>query len=246
MLATHAQPLDRYGIERLDDAMTGGRISDVIVSMQDLIGVRHRHKYSFVGSGEGMDNLQQIWPVIQDQIWSFSSLALVIFGLGWGAARLFYGERLEILKEKAGRPKEAPRDSSPKAFAYPTDGRHGRNLLSNTVREARVGDIFSLRAEIPKGSSLHVILKGLPPIYLEDTSAAWSYSVVGVANWVAGEYHQDMQAAEQHFNAEVGAAELRLYIHREGELVIEAYEGGPGGNSWRKAMRVRQAASANA
>jgi hypothetical protein len=193
-----------------------------------------------------MDILQQNWALISGHPWPFASIALLFFGLGWGAARLLYAERLELLKERSGGIKQAssPHQENQKEFSYPTNGRHGRNLLSSSTQEVRADESFSLRAEIPNSSRLHLVLKGLPPIYLEDTSASWSYSVVGVANWVSGEYHQDMKSAEQHFDAESGAADLKLHLHRAGNLTIEAYEGTDQRPTWSKIVQVRPAVQA--
>jgi hypothetical protein len=190
-----------------------------------------------------MEILHQNWGLISSNPWTFASFALLFFGLGWGAARLLYAERLELLKERSGGPKQPlnSQEESVKAFSYPTSGRYGRNLLSSATHEVRANDSFSLRADIPDSSRLHLILKGLPPIYVEDTSASWAYSVVGVVNWVSGDYRQDMDSAEQHFDAESGTAELKLYLHRAGNLTIEAYEGTDQRPTWSKVIQVRPA-----
>lgn len=199
-----------------------------------------------------MEILQQNWGLISSHPWVFASVAALFFSLGWGAARLLYVERLELLKEKVDgskQPTTLQQQDNPKEFSYPTNGRHGRNLLSSTTQEVRVNDSFSLRADIPENSQLHLVLKGLPPVYVEDTSASWSFSSVGVANWVGGDYHQDMQSAEQHFDAESGTAELKLNLHRAGSLTIEAYEGTDQRPTWSKVIQVRsalQTASASA
>lgn len=189
-----------------------------------------------------MEFFQQNWAVISSNSWVFASVAVVFFGLGWGAARLLYGERLEILKAKAEsqRPETAIVTAAG-SFVYPVNGRHGRNLLSSATHEARANEPISLRAEIPDQSRLHLVLRGLPPVYVEDTSGGWGYSVAGVTNWVAGDYHQDMQKAEQHFDAESGTAELSLHLYRAGELTIEAYEGTDQRPTWSKVVKVRPA-----
>lgn len=190
-----------------------------------------------------MEFFQQNWALIGSNPWIFATVALLFFSMGWGAARLLYSERLEILKAKAERhqPNSAVATGDIQ-FSYPVNGRHGRNLLSSATHEARINEQLSLRAEIPNQSRLHLVLKGLPPLYIDDTSGGWSYSVAGVANWVAHQYHQDMQNAEQHFDAESGVAELRLQLLRQGDLTIEAYEGTDQRPTWSKVIKVRPAA----
>lgn len=190
-----------------------------------------------------MEFFQQNWALIGSNFWVFASVATLFFGLGWGAARLLYGERLEILKAKAEsqKPKTAILNGS-SSFVYAVNGRHGRNLLSSATHEVRINEPISLRAEIPDQSRLHLVLRGLPPAYIEDTSGGWAYSVAGVTNWVAGDYHQDIQKAEQHFDAESGTAELKLYLYWQGELTIEAYEGTDQRPTWSKVVKIRPAA----
>ncbi len=187
-----------------------------------------------------MEFFQQNWELISSNFWVFESVAVLFFGLGWGAARLLYGERLEILRTKAeGQKPKAEVVTGASSFAYPVNGRHGRNLLSSATHETRANESISLRAEIPDQSRLHLVLRGLPPMHIEDTSGGWGYSVAGVTNWVAGDYHQDMQKAEQHFDAESGIAELKLHLYRAGELTIEAYEGTDQRPTWSKVVQVR-------
>jgi hypothetical protein len=190
-----------------------------------------------------MELFQQNWALIGSNFWVFASVAVLFFGLGWGAARLLYRERLEILKAKAEsqKPKTAILTGG-SSFVYAVNGRHGRNLLSRATYEVRVNESTSLRAEIPDQSRLHLVLRGLPPAYIEDTSGGWAYSVAGVTNWVAGDYHQDMQKAEQHFDAESGTAELKLYLYRQGDLTIEAYEGTDQRPTWSKVVKIKPAA----
>lgn len=187
-----------------------------------------------------MELFQQNWTLINSNFWVFASVAVLFFSLGWGAARLLYGERLEILKAKAEgqKPKTAILTGGG-SFDYPATGRHGRNLLSSAIHEVPTNEPISLRAEIPAQSRLHLVLRGLAPVCIEDAHGGWGYSLAGVTNWVAGDYHQDTQNAEQHFDAESGTAELKLYLYRQGELTIEAYEGTDQRPTWSKVVKVR-------
>jgi hypothetical protein len=65
-----------------------------------------------------MELLQQNWGWITSNPWGFATFAVVIFGLGWGAARLFYGERIELLKVRAdGASSEVSGKNHPISFS---------------------------------------------------------------------------------------------------------------------------------
>jgi len=192
-----------------------------------------------------MDLLQQHWSWIASNPVGFIAMAALFSGLGWTAAKLIYGERIEVLRTRVERTQEhaSPVKGQPAAFTYPPHGRHGRNILSNSTHQVHVNEPLSLHAVIPTPERLHIVLSGLPPIYISDTSAAWGFSVVGVVNWVQSLYHQDMKAAQQHFDAEAGPADLQLSFSRTGDLVIQAFEGGSQSLSWTRRIRVVEQAS---
>lgn len=171
------------------------------------------------------------------------TLALVLIGGTWLAAKAFYRERIDHLKERLEAEKAKPTAASSvpdsaEVFEYPPGGRHGRNLLSNGVQEVAVGEHVSLRAQVPRGTRLHVVLRGLPPIYLEDTSAGWNYSLGGITNWSARTYRGDAAVPEQHFDADGGVADLDLTFARTGDLFIEVFEGTDQVATWSRKVRV--------
>ena len=186
-----------------------------------------------------MELLRQNWAWIALNPWGFTALVVVAFGLGWGAARLFYSERIELLKLKVG---EAGKTASGKApttkFQYKTNGRHGPNVLATSTHDAEIDQRMSFQAYIPEGQQLHVILHGPPMVDLGQTPAAWGFNVVGVVNWVASTYQESTTAPLQHFNAESGQAEMQFFFWRTGDVRIEVFEGDSTNPSWSKSIRV--------
>lgn len=186
-----------------------------------------------------MDLLQQNWGWITANPWGFVALVVLAFGAGWGTARLFYGERIELLKAKAGSPNQhGVKESSVGKFLYAANGRHGPNLLGATTHDAFVGQELSLRADIPDSQTLHVVLHGSPRANLSDTPGAWHYNLMGVTNWVVSKYQDNTSSPVQHFNAESGRAELQLSFACAGNVRVEVFEGDSSSASWTKDIRV--------
>ena len=186
-----------------------------------------------------MGLLQQNWGWVTANPWSFATFIILAFGAGWGAAKLFYGERIELLKAKVGSPsQQSTKESVIGKVQYVANGRYGPNLLAATTHDAFVGQELSLRADIPDDETLHVVLHGPPHAYLNDTSGAWHYDVVGVTNWVISKYQDNTSSPVQHFNAESGRAELQLTFARTGNVRVEVFEGDSSSASWGKDIRV--------
>lgn len=186
-----------------------------------------------------MDLLRQNWGWITANLWGFATFVVLAFCAGWGVAKLFYGERIELLKARAGsQNKQSDKESAVSKFQYVANGRHGPNLLAATTHDAFVGQELSLRADIPDNEMLHVVLHGPPHTHLSDTSGAWHYNVVGVTNWVISMYQDNTSSPVQHFNAESGRAELQLIFARAGNVHVEVFEGDSFSASWSKDIRV--------
>lgn len=189
-----------------------------------------------------MDFLEKNWLVIWQHFWLFATVAVGGLIAGWGSARFFYSERLALLKERLeANPKQGVINATVSAkIVYPSSGAHGRNLLANATHEVKVGEVLSLRAEIPDGEHLHVKLLGLPAIYLDDGNAGWSMSVMGNRNWVVSTYAQTKEGGEQHFDAESGIADLSIRFSREGQFRVLTTVGS-GAVGSEKLVSVRKA-----
>lgn len=186
-----------------------------------------------------MELLQRNWGWITTNPWGFATFVVLAFGAGWGVAKLFYGERIELLQARAGSPnQQSDKKSAVSKFQYVANGRHGPNLLAATTHDAFVGQELSLRADIPDNETLHVVLHGSAHANLSDASVAWHYNVVGVTNWVMSKYQNNTSSPVQHFNAVSGRAELQLTFARAGNVHVEAFEGDSSSASWSKDIRV--------
>ena len=186
-----------------------------------------------------MELLRQNWAWVAGNPWAFATFVIVAFVFGWGAARLFYSERIELLKLRAGASFRAPAtQESALKFQYRPTGRHGSNLLGSATHDIKVGQHISFQADVPQGEKLHVVLHGPPIPSLGADSAAWCFNVVGVVNWVASEYQESTSSPVQHFNAEAGSADMQFYFCRPGDVSIEVFEGESTEVTWSKSIRV--------
>ena len=79
--------------------------------------------------------------------------------------------------------KEPIKDVS--AITYPATGKYGDNILSEQVSSVLTGAEYSMKAIVPEGGSLKIIMKG----------GMWFYGGNSV-NWVVTEYDDDTQRQE--------------------------------------------------
>jgi len=192
-----------------------------------------------------VDLLRQNWTWIASNPWAFAAFVVVAFGFGWGAARLFYSERIELLKLKAGASLRSSSAYEPATkFQYRISGRHGPNLLGSATHDVKVGQHISFQAYVPQGEKLHVVLHGPPQTSLSAMPAAWYFNVVGVVNWVASTYQEGTSSATQHYNAESGPADMQFHFARAGDVSIEVFEGDSTEPTWTKSIRVHPADAA--
>ncbi|MES2740770.1 MAG: hypothetical protein V4754_07435 [Pseudomonadota bacterium] len=180
-----------------------------------------------------MTLVQQNWAWISSNGLVAAILAATCFGLGWAAATLFFQERMAVLKERQTKPES----QASKSFTYPNEGRHGKNVLSNSTDHAVVGEHNSFRAVVPANSKLRIKLEGPAPKNSSDIGPSWSYGV-GPINWTANLYEPEL-GGSQSFVAEAGTADLMLKFTRPGEVRIIAFEGESPSPSWTKVIRVR-------
>lgn len=186
-----------------------------------------------------MDLLRQNWGWIAGNPWGFTAIVVVVFVAGWGAARLFYSERIELLKLRitdAG--KAASGKPASNKIQYNPSGRHGPNILAASTHDAEIDQRLSFQANIPDGQKLHVVLYGPPPVNLGHIRGAWGFNVVGVVNWVASTYQESTTTPVQHFNAESGQAEMQFFFWRAGNVRIEVFENDNTSPSWSKSIHV--------
>jgi hypothetical protein len=111
----------------------------------------------------------------------------------------------------------------PKTFiTYPETGKHGLNILAEEVTSVKANDsignpvFYSMKAELPEGTSLKIILKG----------GMWAYVGLPVPeNWTVSEY--DQTTLSQVFTVTQSGIPNDLKINIEaGKITVEYYENG--------------------
>jgi hypothetical protein len=110
-----------------------------------------------------------------------------------------------------------------KLISYPPTGNHGLNLLHDTVKTFTPGQIYSMKAVLPQGTSLRVVLKG-------SNSLMWGYGAIPApVNWNASTF--DYVNIRQEFNVvEADKTNDILLMVSQGSsggyLKIDVYENG--------------------
>lgn len=129
--------------------------------------------------------------------------------------------------------------TEPLDIDYPTQGRHGTNLLSHTFETVSLKTPVSMRAIIPPGRELRGRLTGPKPEYLDQTEGAWYYAMSPI-NWTGDSYSESLGETFpiQTFKAEAGTADLRINFCRRGAVAIEAFEGSGREPTWKKTINV--------
>lgn len=111
----------------------------------------------------------------------------------------------------------------PKTFiTYPETGKHGLNILAEEVTSVKANDtignpvFYSMKAELPEGTSLKIMLKG----------GMWGYvGLPAPENWTVSEY--DQTTLSQVFTVTRSGISNDLKINIEaGEITVEYYENG--------------------
>lgn len=131
--------------------------------------------------------------------------------------------------------------SSEESFVYQPQGRFGKNILSGHTHEVTAGQSVSMQAHVPKEARLHVVLEGLPAVFLEDGNAGWSFSIAAVTNWDHGLYHATSNGGEQHFDAEPGNADMKITFSRAGKFTVRCFERGAADPASNRTINVNAA-----
>jgi hypothetical protein len=184
-----------------------------------------------------MEFIKTNWDWVSSNPWSSIGFAALFFGIGWSLARLYYKERIEILKEKNSI--IPPSKKKVKNYTYAQHGRYGKNILVNSTPTIKIGEPVSLRAEIAEGQRLHIEMEGPKRVYLSDNDPSWLYSVGKSINWSAQTYKNE-KGGFQAFDAESGVADKELIFKREGEVTVNVYEGESQAPSWGRTFRVEE------
>jgi hypothetical protein len=185
-----------------------------------------------------MDVFKANWEWIATNPWGFTTMAILFLGLGWGAAKLFYSERMELLKSQASSkapPTPAPAKSDTQPYRFAPAGRYGRNLLGATTHRVVVGERVSLKVEMPEDGMLRVELLGSPPTTLDEQSYGWTFDAFSTV-WEHEPYQHDSH--RQGLVAAGGNGDLGFQFCRAASVTIEVYEGEVRVPTWTKQIQV--------
>lgn len=180
-----------------------------------------------------LDFFKNNWEWISANWWG--SVGLVLFGLtvGMTIAGLYQG----LVHRRGEHGLHAGAKKLAEVFSYPQFGRHGKNILSNSVGDVAVEERLSFRAEIPEGSRISVVLRGPIPEHLGDTDGSWYLPLGQSINWTFDTYQFD-GGGKQTFSAEGGKADMQIYFSRLGAVKISVFEGESRIPSWSKEIHV--------
>ncbi|MFT3751646.1 MAG: hypothetical protein QM800_01830 [Paludibacter sp.] len=100
-------------------------------------------------------------------------------------------------------------------IVYPTSGKSGLNILNDSVTVARSGKIYSIKAEVPKGKALRVVIKGGTWVCL--TSPA-------PENWTVGNYDETTKSQQFTVTDSSKSNDMAITFTSAGTYTIEYYE----------------------
>jgi len=113
------------------------------------------------------------------------------------------------------------KNENPIIIEYPETGLYGDNILCEQITSVSIGTEYSMKADVPKGGSLKIILK----------DGEWFYGGE-TFNWAVTEYNDDNQT--QEFTVLVDGKTADLYIEfgddklppaeNEVTITVEYYE----------------------
>jgi len=105
-----------------------------------------------------------------------------------------------------------------KVISYPTNGSYGPNILSDSVTTIKAGSSnhYSMKANLPAGTSLKIVIKG----------GLWFYVALPVpTNWTANIYNETTKMQEFTVTESNKANDINMFF-QQGNITIEYYENG--------------------
>ena len=121
------------------------------------------------------------------------------------------------------------------SVTYPATGSFGVNILSDDVTFLTIDNDYSMKAEVPEGLSLTIVLKSeaASPYY------PWGIELSSPFNWAITTYDFDTQS--QQFTVKEGGkiSDLRLVIGHAPYIIVEYYENGATAPTKIKTLEVR-------
>lgn len=105
-----------------------------------------------------------------------------------------------------------------KQITYPVSGVHGLNILTDTVHVCKPSTPYSMKADLPKGMSLRIVIKG--------GSGHWSYAIAPApVNWTVGVYNSTTQSQQFDVTESNKLNDIYVQFSRVTDpITIEYYE----------------------
>ena len=106
----------------------------------------------------------------------------------------------------------------PKFIDYSATGAHGANILSNAVTSVKANDYYSMKADVPKGMSLKIVLK----------DGIWAYEVSSdePVNWKVSQYDNLRQEFIVIKSGKLSDLKIEFWSTFGKYITIEYYENG--------------------
>jgi len=98
---------------------------------------------------------------------------------------------------------------------YPPTGNSGENILSDSVQVTRAGKIYSIKAEVPHGKALRVVLKGGTWVCVNPPAPV---------NWTIGTYDSVNKSQEFTVTESAKLNDMAITFTSNGTYTIEYYE----------------------
>lgn len=108
--------------------------------------------------------------------------------------------------------------TSVKQITYPVSGVHGLNILTDTVHVCKPSMPYSMKADLPKGTSLKIVIKG--------GRGHWSYAIAPApVNWTVGVYNTTTQSQQFEVTESNKLNDIYVQFSRVTDpITIEYYE----------------------
>ncbi|NDP19491.1 MAG: hypothetical protein GZ091_00205 [Paludibacter sp.] len=101
-------------------------------------------------------------------------------------------------------------------ITYPLTGKAGENILNDSLQITRSGKVYSIKAEVPQGKSLRIVLKG----------GTWVLTDFVPLNWTIGTYNTASKSQEFTVTDSNKPTDMSITFTSSGTYTVEYYENG--------------------
>lgn len=101
-------------------------------------------------------------------------------------------------------------------ITYPLSGKAGDNILNDSLHITRSGKVYSIKAEVPQGKSLRIVLKG----------GTWVLTDALPLNWTIGTFNTTNKSQEFTVTESNKPNDMSITFTSDGTYTLEYYENG--------------------